>query len=172
MKDKTIIIVNGQGGVGKTTLCTYFCKYYNGMIISMITPIKQKAKRLGWKGDKTDSDRAFLNELKILLNKYFSECDNYIRKMVKTFDDGQKKVLFIEMREPDDIDRFKKEFADQGFNVKTVLVKRKAAEKKFGNAADDGVFDYFYDYIFDNDEPIEASHNSFVIMIKHAVFGE
>lgn len=172
MKDKTIIIINGHGGVGKDTLCKYFCQYYNGMIISMITPIKQKAKRIGWKGDKDDESRAFLSDLKKLLNKYFKECDSYIFDMVEKFDRSDKKVLFIQMREPDDIERFDKALTDKGYRVKTLLVRRKDATKQFGNEADDGVFDYGYDYIFDNDDPIEMAHNKFVMLIKDAVFKE
>ena len=172
MLDKTIIIVNGQGGVGKDTLCKYFCNYYNGMIASSITPIKQKAKRLGWKEKKEDSDRAFLSDLKILLNKYFNDVDNYILHIVDTFVKGEKKVLFLMVREPDDIDRYKAIFTEKGIRTKTLLIRREAVQREFGNMADDGVFDYGYDYIFDNDNPIEMAHNDFVILIKQAVFDE
>jgi len=170
MNDKTIIIINGQGGVGKDTLCNYFCKFYNGMIISVINPVKQKAKRLGWKGGKTDKDRAFLNELKHVLDSYFNETDVYLDKMLRSFEAGERKVLFVTMRDIDDIEKYKAIFLKKGFRVKTLLVRRKAVQRTFGNPADDNVFDYGYDYIFDNDMPIEAAHNDFVILIKHAVF--
>ena len=44
---KTVIIINGKGGVGKDTLCDFISKYYPTRKISSITPILAIAKAGG-----------------------------------------------------------------------------------------------------------------------------
>lgn len=165
---KLVVIVNGKGGVGKDTLCEYFCKFYDGEIASAITPIKKMAKRIGWKGGKSLEDRLFLSSLKDLLDKRFDTSWTYLANRLHYFDNDAKKVMFIMMREPADIERFTKYAKGQGFNVKTLLVRRDGiSDTSYGNHADDDVEDFQYDYIFENNAPLEESHRDFIIMIRH-----
>ena len=66
-----VIVINGQGGIGKNTFVEYCIKAHEDTrSISLINEIKYVAKILGWKGDKTKRDRKFLNNLKQLTTKY------------------------------------------------------------------------------------------------------
>ena len=64
MKNKTVIVINGVGGVGKDTLCDIASKYYKVMNVSSVDPIKDAARILGWDGAKEPKDRKFLSDLK------------------------------------------------------------------------------------------------------------
>ena len=68
--EKTVIVINGAGGVGKDTLCEFAEKHFKVMNISSITPIKEIAKMCGWNGEKTDKARKFLSDLKALSIEY------------------------------------------------------------------------------------------------------
>ena len=164
--NKLVVIVNGQGGVGKDTLCDYFCKFYNGFSVSSITPIKKRAELIGWTGGKSDKDRKLLSDLKKLLDWYDDVSFNYLKSEFEKFEESSYNVLFVMIREPDDIDRFKEYVTEEGERVCTLLIRRASVNRTFGNEADDCVNDYFYDYIFDNDNPIEISHNDFITMVK------
>ena len=78
-----IFIVNGQGGCGKTTFEETIQRYAqhtyhkDTSILSIITPIKAIAKRIGWDGKKDNKDRAFLHDLKVLLHNYNNYDYNY-----------------------------------------------------------------------------------------------
>lgn len=170
MSVKTVVIVNGKGGVGKDTLCNYFCRYYNGAVTSAINPIKKYAKRLGWRETKDPEDRKFLAELKRIMDERFNTSRVYLAERFRDFMKSDKQVLFVMMREPDDIDYFKDlADADKDTRVVTLLIKRKEVDdqEKYGNFADDNVEDYRYDYIFDNDGLLEESHRDFVVMVRH-----
>ena len=68
--EKTVIVINGAGGVGKDTLCEFAEKHFRVMNISSITPIKEIAAMCGWGGEKTDKARKFLSDLKALSIEY------------------------------------------------------------------------------------------------------
>jgi hypothetical protein len=48
---KTVIVINGSGGVGKDTLCDIAATHYSVWNISSIDPIKELAAITGWNGD-------------------------------------------------------------------------------------------------------------------------
>lgn len=164
--NKIVIIVNGKGGVGKDTLCGYFCKYYNGRIVSSIAPIKKLAKRLGWKGGKEPKDRKFLSDLKFIMDEYKNTSMSYLLDNLRSFAKEDRAILFVMIREPDNIETFKKYVEQSGIRATTLLIRRSTVSKKFGNVADDEAENYAYDYIFDNDGSIAQGHNDFVIMVK------
>ena len=49
---KTVIVINGAGGVGKDTLCDAVALHLPTCNISSITPIKEIARTFGWNGEK------------------------------------------------------------------------------------------------------------------------
>lgn len=165
--NKTVVIVNGKGGVGKDTLCGYFCKYYSGRIVSSIAPIKKLAKRLGWKGGKEDADRKFLSDLKFIMDDYKNTSMTYLIDQFKAFLKEDRAILFVMIREPDNIEKFKEYVENAGIRAYTLLIRRSSVSKKFGNVADDECENYAYDYIFDNDGSIAQGHNDFVIMVTN-----
>ena len=63
---KEIIIINGSGGVGKDTFIAMCDKYTYTKNYSSVDEIKCVARQLGWNGGKTEKDRKFLSDLKLL----------------------------------------------------------------------------------------------------------
>ena len=146
-----IFIVNGQGGSGKTTFEKFVKAYaWNSSfkeitITSIIDPIKQIAKEVGWDGAKGNKDRAFLHALKTLLHNYNHYDTEYIENKIRCAAELERTAVFIDMREKKDIDYFKRLYPE----IKTVLVKR-GEPICYGNAADDNIMGIDYDIIINN----------------------
>ncbi len=166
-----IFIVNGKGGSGKTTFENYIKKLCSKNdleceVISIIDYVKEIASLCKWNGSKTNKDRKFLCDLKKLLTDYNSLPLQIVLDEVKIFVDECYDVLFIDMREKEDIDNFKKYY-----NAKTILVDNsRTRNNNYGNSADDEVYNYEYDIIIHNDSTIkdlqvEASifYNSYIL---------
>ena len=157
--DKQIFIINGSGGVGKDTFVQLVYMRLNEisdciptvMNFSSVDKIKEIAKLIGWKGGKTEKDRKFLSDLKLLSSKY---CDMPFQSMKEQIDkfyqDKNLKILFLHIREPQEIDRAVKEF-----NAKTILITRNSIKHITSNTADKNVFNYNYDIIIENNGTIE-----------------
>ena len=65
------------------------------------------------------------------------------------------------MREPNDIERFKKICSSNGWRYSSVLIKRDELDNlSYGNSADDNVFNYFYDIIIENNGTLDDLKNS------------
>ena len=156
-----VVCVNGEPQSGKTsfeTLCQ--SQLDSSLIYSSITPIKALATVFGWDGySKEEPDRRMLSNLKQTVDDWYRERNKVpytvtmtyeaIRKYVLDYscplfyrneEDG-KVVAFVDVREPRDLDYFKKKF-----NATTVIVKREPKElKNWGNYSDNGVYNYEYD---------------------------
>ena len=158
-----VYIVNGKPGCGKTTFQNImkllmgdkFC-----FSVSSIDWVKTIAKACGWTGAKEQKDRKFLADLKHLLNEYndspFKEVRhqiNYIDSMATLY--GFKIpgiAVFVDVREPEEIERYKKEF-----NAKTILIRREDVEaQSYNNPSDTNVFEYNYDITIDNNESLTS----------------
>lgn len=166
-----IIIINGQGGSGKDTFVN-FCKakYENAVFsISTIDVIKEMAKTVGWNGEKDDKSRKFLSDLKDACTAYrdipFNNIINTINNILyiyKFYNNPTKDlIIFIHCREPEEIRKIKK-----ALNAKTILIIRPEQEKKFGNHADDKVFDFDYDYIYFNNQGLDEMKVEAIDFIK------
>lgn len=165
------VIVNGRGGVGKDTLVDdVIChsdRHTQAVKYSSINDVKKLAGLAGWKGGKTDKDRKFLSDLKCLLSEYnnlpYNSCvQSYRMARMRTF-----KIWFCMVREPDEIDKLKNYIVGEGGGCATLLIRREGVhDGAFGNVADDGVEDYFYDYIFDNDGTIDTSKYLFRRLVE------
>ena len=147
MIKKKIIIINGYGGVGKDTFID-FCRIYANIInISSVDKVKESAKILGWTGGKTEDDRKFLSDLKLLSSDYNNYLYEYITSNIKSFrEDNSVSTMFIHVREPEEIDRLKKEFGGI-----TLLIQNVNKEGISSNMADANVDNYEYDYVIHND---------------------
>lgn len=146
---KEIILINGAGGVGKDTFVAY-CGLYAPIInLSTVDRVKEAARILGWNGGKGEKDRLFLSNLKLLAVDYNDHSCNYIKENVRHFLEEQDEVplMFIHVREPGEIDRFKREFG-----AKTLLIKNKNIPQIMSNMADSNVENYDYDFIVLNDD--------------------
>ena len=160
---KCVIIVNGRGGSGKDTLI----EHVQGITfrnISAIEPIKAVAADLGWNpGQKTDKDRKFLSDLKALSIAYNDYPTNWVLERYKGFLKSNIQILFIHIREPKEIDKMKEYIT--AVPCYTILVKRNETDNvSYGNASDDGVENYDYDFTFHNDREIEFTSPYFQIL--------
>lgn len=161
-----VFIINGKPGIGKDTfidIIKQFSKNIHGKIEcnSSVDIVKDAAELLGWDDKfKTDKDRKFLADLKDLSTKY-NDCNfKYLEKLYNEFTSKSSTIgvneitetpyvhsIFFMIREPDEIERAKKEF-----NAKTILITgiRDDMHKVDNNDADKNVENYKYDYIIDN----------------------
>lgn len=156
--NKYIFIINGSGGVGKDTfvemvqveLNDILKKFHTVINFSSVDKVKEIAREIGWDGKKSEKDRKFLSDLKILTSEY---CDmpfqSMKNKVAEFLNDGESKFLFLHIREPEEIKRAVKEFG-----AKTVLVVRDSVKHITSNMADENVFNYNYDFVIENNGTI------------------
>ena len=163
--NKIAIVINGSGGVGKDTLCELAAKHFNVMNISSITPVKELAALVGWKGEKTDKARKFLADMKSLLVEYNDYPTLWAKEQYNKFLLSDAEVLFVHIREPKEIEKFVS--ATSGM-AKTLLVRagKRKRDCAFGNAADDCVENYSYDYYYVNDKDLETAELEFKKLIE------
>ena len=167
--DKRIIIINGQGGVGKDTICDIVKKHYGVKIVSSIDMIKAIAIYGGWDKQKDLKGRKLLSDLKLAFSEYndlpFKQMTHEI-KIFKNFRNEQ--ILFIHVREPEEIKKLVSEYQE----IKTLLITRGESQLNFGNMADDNVENYDYDFVFENNGELENLENDFMCFFKDKVITE
>ena len=162
MNEKLVIFINGRGGVGKDTLCSACCEKYSVHNISAIDPIKEIAYANGWNGEKDEKSRKLLHDLKELFVEYNDLPTNYLLGKYEEFLSSNAELLFVHIREPEEIRKFEKMVAIPHI---TVLVKRAGMDGNLGNGGDDHVEEYDYDFIFHNDWDEGSSRTAFLVFI-------
>ena len=157
-----IYIVNGAPGSGKTTFEEFAMELLGEdvRILSTVDDIKQAARYLGWDGVKTPKSRKFLSDLKDLWTEFDDGPVKSIKRRVSNIErsytvydiPADDAVIFIDSREPEEIDRLKRELG-----AKTILIKRAsgADDAEILNHADRDVENYQYDYIIPNDYDLD-----------------
>jgi len=165
---KIVIVINGKGGAGKDTICDIVSQHYNTMNVSSIDPIKEIALKYGWNGGKDNKSRKFLADLKRAFIEYNDLPNNYLKRKYDDFmSDDNKNILFVHIREADQIDAFK---TMTSIKCVTLLVTG-ADSGELGNLPDDETGEYSYDYYYDNTGPIEDLQNSvmdfFGVLLKN-----
>jgi hypothetical protein len=149
MRKKIIIVVNGQGGVGKDAFCKAVSQIIPCRSVSSIDAVKRVARKGGWKGEKTDSARKLLSDLKAAFLAYSNLPLKEMMREVRRFSTSRRRILFVHIREPKEIDTFKKS-AGKLYPCLTLLITRPQVERGFGNPSDDNVKNYPYDFTFVN----------------------
>lgn len=152
-----IILINGFAQSGKDTfvqLCQKELRYGTIENISTVDLIKKAAFLLGWNGVKDDKGRKFLSDLKDTANLYSDLSSKYIKETIENSIKLNKtkyetKAIFVHAREPEEIDKLKKEF-----NAITLLIRNNRIEPVISNHADRNVENYKYDYIVNNNGSI------------------
>lgn len=167
-----VIIINGAGGVGKDTICSVLSNHFVTFAYSSIRPIKRIAYEIGWEGEKTDKARKMLSDLKDICTEYN---DLPFKYMVARLEDavnidGLHCVIF-HIREPQEIDKFKRYVIEQGYTCKTLLVRSERAQQSYGNHADDDVENYPYDMVYQNDGTLENLDKDFMDFWRKEVDG-
>lgn len=148
-----IFIINGVPHSGKTTFEQYVQEVTKNTavyITSIIDYVKFIANYAGWDGGKTIADRKFLSNLKNILTEWNdSPMQDILAQLRDIKNHETNAVVFIDMREPNDIERFKELWEED--LIATILVKRPDKEGiTYGNRADDEVFNYNYDIVIEN----------------------
>ena len=101
-----------------------------------LTVSKKVARSFGWNGEKEPKDRKMLSDLKDLLTEWNDYSFKDISCRIKRYGQIPNSVIFVDCREPKEIDRLVKKF-----NAKSLLVRRdNIDELEYGNHADDDVF--------------------------------
>lgn len=146
-----IYVVNGAPGCGKTTFEQNVKDILGDdvRIFSTVDAVKVAAKYLGWNGQKTPKNRKFLSDLK----KLWIEWDDGVMKDIKrrlynversyeVYDmPADRAVVFIDSREPEEIERLKRELG-----ARTIVIERpSAATEEILNSSDRDVNNYSYD---------------------------
>ena len=152
-KYKQIFIINGSGGSGKDTFvslvreCMEEELNQNNLVdnFSSVDKVKEIAKIIGWDGKKTEKDRKFLSDLKLLCTEYNNMPFKSMQEKVEEFKNDDAEFLFLHIREPEEIEKAKKVF-----NAETILIIRDNIKQITSNMADKNVRDYDYDIIIYN----------------------
>ena len=156
---KQIVIINGTGGCGKDTFVQFCANYTKVLNFSSIDKVKEVARIIGWDGKKEEKDRKFLSDLKKLTTKYNDMAFNSTKDAVIDFLNSDSNLMFIHIREPEEILRTK-----NAFNCKTLLIKREGYNNIESNDSDKNVNNFNYDFIIINDtlEQLEKDAKDFV----------
>ena len=174
--DKQIFIINGSGGVGKDTFVEFvstelndlFKKFHTVINFSSVDKVKEIAREIGWNGKKSEKDRKFLSDLKILTSEY---CDmpfeSMKSKVTEFMKDEESKFLFLHIREPEEIDRVVREFG-----AKTILIIRDTVKHIVSNMADENVFNYYYDFVINNNGTKEELNSKAKDFIQEVIDSE
>ncbi len=160
--EKHVIIINGTGGAGKDTLCDFAAECYAVTNISSITPIKEIARQFGWNGEKDARSRKFLADLKQAFVAYNDLPFQYLRGEYEKFLESDNQILFVHIREPEEIEKFKRSV---GTSCVTLLI-RGGGRKGWGNASDDNVENYAYDYVYHNDKTLADARKDFLKFLR------
>lgn len=162
---KVVIVINGQGGVGKDTLCELAAKHFKVKNISSITPIKELAARCGWGGEKDDKARKFLSDLKRVLVEYNDYPTVWAKSEYEKFLLSDEQLMFVHIREGAEI----KKFVDATDGAaKTLLVRGgdRMTKSNYGNASDDLVEQYEYDLYYVNEKTLDVAEEEFVSLLS------
>lgn len=142
---KHIVVINGTGGSGKDTFVNFVKKYRKVYNFSSIDIIKKIARAAGWTGKKEEKDRKFLSDLKKLTTEYNDLAFNDTKNAVEKFNSSDDEIMFIHIREPEEIQR-----TVDAFGAKTLLIKREGLKAIKTNYSDASVENYDYDFIIEN----------------------
>lgn len=158
-----IIILNGAAGAGKTTFKKLLKELYSLKITSYssITWAKEVAKeKFNWDGIKDEKSRKLLSAIKKLGTAYDDIPFKKIQIQMKQDILNHQDLFIVDMREPDEIDKFYKYCLQENLSCLTVRIQNTAAEK----IIDEGDYDlegdklygaYDYDCIIENNATLK-----------------
>lgn len=163
---KQIVIINGYGGVGKDVFCEFCSQEVQTFNYSSVKEIKELATQIGWDGGKTEKDRKFLSDLKLLTSDYNDYPYHCIVNMINKFMEDPYELMFIHIRDIPEIERLVAEYP----HIHTLLVRNSRVKHITTNIADANVEDYGYEYIIENNGSFEDLKDAAHIFITD-IFG-
>lgn len=165
--DKLVIIVDGPGGIGKDSFIEAAAEKFFVKNVSSIDPIKDIATYAGWKGEKTPQSRKMLADLKTVFTEYNDLPNTHVHdEIVKFVASDSDQILFVHIREPENIDIARWYCQDLNTPCTTLLVT--GPHEKIGNRADDD-FSYDYDFTFNNEHSENGIDKARVMAITLAM---
>ena len=168
--NKTVIVINGQGGSGKDSICNVMAKYYKVKNISTVDPIKAIAKFAGWNGEKGDKARKMLADLKQVFIEYCDLPLNFVLQEAEKFKTDENDIMFVHCRESEEIQKI---IDNSPVKTITLLVRRNDKfyqRKVFGNSADDDVENFNYDFIYNgNNETMQDLERTFIEFFEQTI---
>lgn len=143
-----VIIINGAGGVGKSTFVS-LCHEIDSRVIetSTVDFVKEIALQAGWNGIKDEIGRRFISDLKDAMEHYHDIPNQKIDEFIQSHPND---IIFVNAREPHNI-----QYYQNKYNAISVLIKNCNIEQVKGNYADENVYNYNYDVIIDNSSTLE-----------------
>ena len=163
--NKKIFITNGMSRCGKDTFATYLNEFVSTLKYSSIDKVKEIAILCGWDGGKTEKDRKFMSDFKMLTTEYSDMPFKAIEEKVSEFlKDNIHEVMLIDIREPEEIER-----AKNVFNAEAILIKNDRVDIITSNDGDAGVFDYAYDYIIENNGTLEEFKDNIRVFVDEII---
>lgn len=158
-----VIVINGMGGVGKSTFIS-LCHEIDLKVIetSTVDFVKEIALQAGWDGVKDQKGRRLLSDIKDALERYDDIPNKKIDEFIQSHPDS---IIFVNAREPHNVQRY----VDK-YGAVTVMVINPNATQVQGNHADEGVYEYIYDYYIENSgdlEMLKESAKNFLDILKN-----
>ena len=94
---------------------------------------------------------------------------NWVVEEYARFLESEDEVMFVHIREPEEI----RKFVSRVPRAITLLIRGgtrfRRAKKEYGNASDDGVEKYRYDYVFYNDAPLDKTEAAFCAFLANVL---
>ena len=171
-----VVIINGKGKVGKDTLIDFVSERYCTINISSIDIIKQVASELGWDGTKNEKSRKFLSDMKKISSEYNNFHIRYVIDEYRRFKLSDDYIMFVHIREPEEIDKFITNLKeDKFFNndtsiISLLITKDDIDNVVYGNDSDDNVENYDYDFIYNNNLPLDEAKEDFLKFFEDMLF--
>lgn len=150
---KKVFITNGFARAGKDSFASFVSKYVPLFKYSSIDLVKDMLEYIGVKREpKTDTKRLLYSNIKDSLTEYDDIPFKDMRSAVMDFRAGllNADVMFIDIREPNEISRAVKEFG-----AESILIKNPRIEMVASNHADANAEKYDYDYTIINNGTLE-----------------
>lgn len=162
---RKIVIINGGAGVGKDTF-VQMCQNVDPTIqnLSSVDYVREVAHELGWSGEKDEKARKFLADLKQAMMLYNGAPFYKVFETINDFDENA--TVFLHVREPDEIELYKKQIIANHDKVITLLVRNNRVAPVTTNPADACVNDYGYDFVIDNNGTLQDLQDSAELFVE------
>lgn len=143
-----VIVINGMGGVGKSTFIS-LCHEINPQVIetSTVDFVKEIALQAGWDGEKDEDGRRFLSDLKDAMERYHDIPNKKVDEFIESHPDN---IIFVNAREPHNITYYQEKYG-----AISVLVKNPSVPQVQGNHVDENVDNYNYNIFINNSGSLE-----------------
>lgn len=153
---------------GKDTFANILNEFIPTLKYSSIDKVKEIASLCGWDGGKSEKDRKFLSDLKVLVSQYSNmPLESIINKTIEFLNNDYYQVMLIDIREPEEIEKAKKIL-----KAKTILIKNDRVQMITSNMADANVFNYNYDFTIENNGTLEEFKDKIINFVNSEVLND